>query len=99
VKVIVGLEKFMNIVMQIQPKLCGPASVGTVELIKVLRDQCHLSLAEAKNYVDRCVFEGAEAIIPIPHGVDANEIAKRIHKIETPAKIKIRIEEEAQQKH
>ena len=52
--------------LNVEPVFCGPASVGTVELIKLVRERFGLSLAEAKAYVDRCVFDGETVALVAP---------------------------------
>jgi hypothetical protein len=52
--------------MRIEADLCGPVSVGTVGVIKLLRDRLALDLRTANEYVDRCVFDGESVVIPAP---------------------------------
>ncbi|MDF7809559.1 hypothetical protein P4E94_19130 [Pontiellaceae bacterium B12219] len=78
--------------MKIKPVFSGPMSVGTIELIKLLRERLSLSLREAKTFVDSCVFDNQEISIPVPEGIDAHKIISEIQELDTPAQINIRIE-------
>lgn len=55
-----------SIVLSIEADLCGPVSVGTVSVIQLLRAELGLGLAEACEYVNRCVFDGETVEIPAP---------------------------------
>jgi hypothetical protein len=77
----------MNLVLKITPRFLGPASVGTVELIKLLRQQLALPLSAAKGFVDRCVFDGETVVIPLPDSVDSAGLLNAIKSLDTPAVI------------
>jgi hypothetical protein len=49
--------------LSIQARLCGPVSVGTVDVIKAVHLHAGLTLPEAKALVDRRVFEGETVTI------------------------------------
>ncbi len=55
-----------TIQLSIEPDLCGPISVGTVRIVKLVAHHLALGLSDAIAYVDRCVFEGAIVLIPAP---------------------------------
>ena len=56
-----------TVTLYIEPELCGPMSIGTVAVIKLVMQHLALGPREASEYVDRCVFEGnAEVHIPAP---------------------------------
>jgi hypothetical protein len=54
------------IALRIDPELCGPVSVGTVAVIKLLAEHLGLSLSAAMEYVDRAVFEAQIVDVPAP---------------------------------
>lgn len=74
--------------LRVEPASCGPASVGTVGLVKLVRQRFGLSLAEAKGYVGRCVF-GGETVAP----ADAVAVfASEVTALESPAKFHVSVE-------
>jgi hypothetical protein len=77
----------MKLRISVIPELCGPVSVGTIDLIKIIRDQCNLGLAEAKAYVDDAVFGGEIVEIPLASDVDGPALIHGIETLETPATI------------
>jgi hypothetical protein len=78
--------------LNVEPVFCGPVSVGTVELIKLVRERFGLSLAEAKAYVDRCVFDGATVAIVAPTAEVAAVFAREVGALDSPAKFRVHIE-------
>jgi ribosomal protein L7/L12 len=52
-----------SVKLSIQARLCGPVSVGTVEVIKAIRLHAGLTLGDAKELVDRCVFDAETVTI------------------------------------
>ncbi len=85
------VERKMEIALSVSPKYCGPLSVGTIGLIKQLRDQLGLSLNESKNFVDTCVFQGLQVTIPVPSGVNAETVVYAICNLETQATIEAKV--------
>lgn len=67
--------------LSIEPELCGPVSVGTVTVIKLLCDHLRVSLAEAKGYVDRCVFDGEEVELTAPSAEAAAQLVAALAKL------------------
>ncbi len=59
-------------------KFCGPASVGTVEAITVLRNVLNLSLAQAKAVIDTAVFDGQVARILAETEEQARTVARQV---------------------
>jgi ribosomal protein L7/L12 len=55
-----------GVVLEIEAVFCGPVSVGTVSVIKLVREHLGLGLGDAKEYVDRAVFGGERVTIPAP---------------------------------
>ena len=60
-----------SVFLSIEPQFVGPASIGTVEVIRLIRLHAHLDLAEAKRLVDRCVFDRETIRVPTPSSADA----------------------------
>jgi hypothetical protein len=83
-----------TVYLRVEPVFCGPASVGTVELIKLVRERLGLSLAEAKAYVDRCVFDGETVEIAFPTAGAAAEFAREVNALKSPAKFQMLVEAE-----
>jgi hypothetical protein len=59
--------------LAIQAELCGPVSIGTVAVVRVMRDQLGLPTGVATALVERCVFDGE--IVNL--SVNSREIADR----------------------
>ena len=64
--------------IRIEPSFCGPFSMGTIPAIKMLRAELGLGLADAKAYIDRCVFEGEVVDIEIESAEVAASIAAKL---------------------
>ncbi len=71
--------------LRIDPRFCGPASVGTVEVIRLLCTHLGLSLVDAKAYVDRCVFEGDVVSIHTKSIAAAHAFASAATELPPPA--------------
>ena len=52
--------------LQIEAELCGPVSVGTVAVIKLLAAHLALTLPAAMTLVNQCVFDGQTVLVPAP---------------------------------
>src|SRR5689334_9610689 len=61
-----------------RPEFCGPASVGTVEAIKVLRNALNLSLTQAKAVIDTAVFDGQVARVLAESEEQARTVARQL---------------------
>jgi ABC-type iron transport system FetAB ATPase subunit len=83
-----------TIYLRVEPVFLGPASVGTVELIQLVRRRFGLSLSAGKAIVDRCVFEGETVALVGPSPESAAEFARDVAALESPAKFHVRIEAE-----
>lgn len=77
--------------LRVEPVLCGPVSVGTVELIKRVQERFRLSLTDAKAAVDRCVFDG-ETVTLVTSCDEAALFASEVGALESPARFHVRIE-------
>jgi len=79
--------------LSIQTQLCGPASVGTVSVIHLVRQHARLSLPKAKEFVDRCVFEGETVSIPMPSAKDAWLLVRALRSLPDVPKIEASVED------
>jgi hypothetical protein len=79
--------------LSIQPELCGSVSVGTVRVIRLISEHAHLGLAEAKGFVDRCVFEGETVSIPMPSPEDAASLVRAFGSLPAVPKIDASVED------
>jgi hypothetical protein len=52
--------------LSIDGDCCGPVSVGTVAVIRALEKHLELSLSEATELVNRCVFAGERVSLSAP---------------------------------
>jgi ribosomal protein L7/L12 len=73
--------------IRIEPKSCGPVSVGTIAPVKVLREELGIRLAEAKEYIDRAVFGGEVVDIEVESTEIAESIAEKLNATPPPAKV------------
>ena len=86
-----GQTSVTAVVLSIEPLMAGPLSVGTVEVIRLLRVHAHLGLAEAKHLVDRCVFDGESVRIPTPSPSDAAALAAALADLPESPRIRVLI--------
>jgi hypothetical protein len=80
--------------LSIQPELCGPVSVGTVVVIRLVSQHANLSLAEAMKLVDRCVFDGETVSIPTPSSDAAAALVRALASLPEVPKVEASIEDE-----
>lgn len=78
--------------LRVEPVFCGPFSVGTIELIKLVRERFGLSLGDAKARVDRCVWDGETVVLEAADMEAATEFAREVSALESPATFDVRIE-------
>lgn len=71
----------------IEPDMCGPVSVGTVAVIRVLEHELGLALGEALGWVDRAVFEGETVSVPAPSPEAAARCARRLSDLRSGARV------------
>ena len=81
----------MKLRVSVDPRFCGPVSVGTVDLIKVVREHCNFGLRQAKDYIDDAVFGGEVVDIPLPNETDGEALVDEIRALETPARISVEL--------
>jgi hypothetical protein len=79
--------------LSIEPELCGPVSVGTVRVIRLVSEHAHLALGEAMGFVDRCVFEGETVSIPTPSLEDAASLVRALSSLPAVPKIEASVED------
>lgn len=78
----------------VEPVFCGPASVGTVGLIELVRERLGLSLSEAKACVDRCVFWGETVTLAAPTDEAAVRFARDAEALVTSGTIRVEVDAE-----
>jgi hypothetical protein len=78
--------------ISIEPRFLGPASLGTVEIIKLVRTHANVELAEAKHLVDRCVFRRESVVISMPSFEAAESFICAVSLLEGPAKVEAALE-------
>jgi hypothetical protein len=71
----------VSVLLQIEPDLCGPFSLGTVAVIKLVQRHFELGLDEAAEYVNRCVFAGETVAIPVPEAEAAARFVAAIRAL------------------
>jgi hypothetical protein len=76
--------------LAIDADLCGPVSVGTVGVIRLLAETLELSIPEAKRHVDRCVFDAEVVQIPAPSAAAARAFVERAAALRTGARVRAR---------
>lgn len=82
-----------TLLLSVEPRLVGPVSVGTVDIIKILREHLGIDLVMAKRYVDRCVFDGEQPVrIPLPSLQAGNAILSALEGYPPPALVRATIE-------
>ena len=75
------------IVLSIEGDLCGPMSIGTVAIIRAIARHLRLSLADANEYVDRCVFEGQKVELPAPTRAAAEALLAEFERLPAAPRI------------
>jgi hypothetical protein len=78
--------------LSIEPRFLGPASVGTVEIVKLVKLHAGVSLTEAKGLVDSCVFDGQSVAIAMSSLDSAEAFIRAISLVEGPAKVQATME-------
>ena len=79
--------------LSIDPQICGSVSVGTVKVSRLLGEYGHLTLSEATDFVDRCVFDGETVSIPMPSRDDASLLVQALRSLPTVPKIEASVED------
>lgn len=83
----------ISVRISIEPQLCGPVSVGTVAVIKLVRDHLGVSLAEAMSCVDRCVFDGEAVELGAPSSHAAARFVESVAALPAYPRVRAEIRE------
>ena len=75
------------VALTIEGDLCGPMSIGTVAVIRAIEQHLELSLAEANEFVDRCVFDGERVLLPAPTRRAAEALLATFGRLPAAARI------------
>lgn len=70
-----------TVTLSIQGRLCGPVSLGTVDVIKAIQAHTGLGLGDAKAFFDRCVFEGETVTISELSDVSASALIAALRSL------------------
>ena len=77
----------MRVNLEIDPVFCGPVSVGTISVIKLVREYFDLDLAVAKAFVDRAVA-GERVSIPAPSSAAACRFVEALAALPSEARVR-----------
>jgi hypothetical protein len=77
----------VRIRLSIEPELCGPLSMGTVAVVKLLSRHLALPLRDVLALVDRCVFDAEVLELPVPSRKAALDLVESLSSLRTPAKV------------
>ena len=80
------------VVLRIEPDLCGPVSVGTVGVIRVLERSLRLALPDALSVVNRAVFDGETVRVPAPSERAAAECVDLLADVQASARVRAWVE-------
>ena len=81
-----------SVSLSIQAQLCGPVSLGTVDVIKAVHAHSGLSLGQAKALIDRCVFDGETVTIADLPDVAARALVAELRALPDSPPIHVLIE-------
>jgi catechol 2,3-dioxygenase-like lactoylglutathione lyase family enzyme len=87
-----------SVKLSIQARLCGPVSLGTVDVIKIVRAHADLTLGEAKALVDRCVFDSETVAITGLSDLAANSLVADLLALPDAPPMDMRVEPETTSK-
>jgi hypothetical protein len=76
-----------RILLTIEGEFCGPMSIGTVGVILAIQKHLELSLAEAEECVDRCVFEGEQITLRAPTQLAAEALLTAFDRLPAAPRI------------
>jgi hypothetical protein len=76
-----------EIVLTIESDLCGPMSIGTVAVIRAIEKHLGLSLTQANEFVNRCVFEGEKVTLPAPSRARAEALLAEFEQLPASQRI------------
>ena len=81
------MSSSVTVRMSIEPDLCGPFSVGTVSVIKLLRDRLGLTLGQANALVNACVFEEQQVEFEAPSADVARALIEALARTQAGPRI------------
>lgn len=81
-----------TVTLSIQARLCGPVSIGTVDVVKAVQTHAGLGLGDAKALVDRCVFDGETVAIADLSDVSASALVTALRSLADAPPIEVWID-------
>lgn len=72
----------------IEPDLCGPVSVGTGAVVRLLSAELALPLGEALSLVDRAVYERHTLELAAPSLETARRLVASLSALRSPARVR-----------
>jgi len=82
-----------SVTLSIQADLCGPVSVGTLGVIRVLERELGLSLGDALSFVNRTAFDAETVRVPAPSLAAARACVAALAALRTGARVRAIAEE------
>ena len=79
--------------LRVEPDLCGPVSVGTAWLVRLVSARFEISLGDALGYVYRAVFDGEAVVIPAPSLAAAERFVSEARATQSAARVTARLVE------
>ena len=73
--------------LSIEAELCGPISMGTVAVVRVLMAHSGLPLPAAVALVDRCTFAGERVAVPLPSKAAAEALLSALARVPAAPRI------------
>ena len=77
----------VTVQLSIEADLCGPFSMGTVAVVKTVQAHLGLSLDEAANAVNECVFDGQRVSLRAPSLTAARALLASFAKLPAAPRI------------
>ena len=80
--------------LAIDSELCGPISIGTVAVVRLLHEHLGLSIDAATACVDRCVFDTETLHLELPSREAAERLVRALTALPSATRISARVESE-----
>lgn len=77
----------VQVLLSIEADCCGPLSVGTVAVIRAIESHLGLSLRDATEFVNRCVFEGERVSLPAPTRMAAETLLAQFARLPAASRL------------
>ncbi|MEO6598618.1 MAG: hypothetical protein ABIQ16_02010 [Polyangiaceae bacterium] len=77
--------------LAIEAEFCGPISMGTVAVVRALRECSGLSLEAAVALVDRCTFAGERVAVRLPSNTAAEALLAALQRVPAASRIRASI--------